>query len=202
MPLIKMGSEKLKKERILDWTGPEFPLETREQAALIYADYARNLANPEIDFYIQELAFGTGGMRGIIGNGIGRMNPWTVGKVSLGLARMLKKQYKRPALVIAYDCRRMSYDFAQVTAGIAISLKVKAYLFREVAPTPMLSYAVRKLRAHAGVVITASHNPPEYNGYKVYDSSGAQIVGVQQERLEKAIQSTKSWSEIPFLRPK
>ncbi len=190
-----------KKESILSWIGSEFPLEVREEAALIYADYVRKIPNSQIDFYTQKLTFGTGGMRGVIGNGAGRMNRWTVGKVSLGLARLLKQKYSRPALVIAYDSRHMSYDFAQVTAGIAIALKIKVYIFREVAPTPILSYAVRKLHAHAGVVITASHNPPEYNGYKVYADDGAQIVGEDQTSLEKAIQAIQSWSEIHFLSP-
>ena len=189
------------RQRLLQWMAPHFPLDVREAAILAYADHLRGTANTELEFYaVEQLSFGTGGMRGMIGYGPGRMNHWTVGRVSLALVHLLKKKYKHDAaLVIAYDSRRMSREFAQTTAGVAASAKIRTYLFTEEAPTPILSYTVRKLRAQAGVVITASHNPPQYNGYKVYNAQGAQIVGREQSKLEAAIQDITNWDAIPIL---
>ncbi len=189
------------KKRILDWAGPTFPLEIREQAALLFADYMQRRFNPELEFYTHELSFGTGGARGIIGPGSGRMNKWTVGRLSLSLCHLLKHEASSPSLVIAYDSRRMSGDFARTAAGIAAAMRVKVYLFDEVTPTPILSYAVRKLKALAGMIITASHNPPEYNGCKIYGSDGGQIVAEPQKQLENILNSTHNWADIPFLDP-
>jgi phosphomannomutase len=187
------------KSAILDWCGPAFPLEVREEAALVFADYTRKGGSETADFYMHPLQFGTGGLRGVIGNGAGRMNPWTVGRTTVGLCNYLKSRNKKASLVIAHDSRRMSPEFAQTTAGIAASLGLKVYLFDGVTPTPVLSYAIRKLKASGGVVITASHNPPEYNGYKVYIDDGSQLVGDAQVRLEEAIAAVSGWDGIPFL---
>ena len=187
--------------RILDWAGPSFPLEIREEAVRVYSDYIRPKQTEEVDFYSSELTFGTGGLRGVIGNGPGRMNYWTVGKATLGFSRYLVKHFKNPSLVIAHDSRRMGPEFARITAGIAVLCGLKVYLFDGVTPTPVLSYAIRKLGASGGVVITASHNPPEYNGYKVYLEDGAQLVGPPQTELEETIQSITDWGEIKFLDP-
>ena len=195
----KAENEKI--ARILDWSGPGFPIEVRLEAAQLCMDYVQGRPNPLLDHYIQELSFGTGGMRGLIGYGPGRMNVWTVGRVSFAFCKILQRAYRRASLVIAYDPRRMSNEFAQTAAGIAANMGLKSYLFKEEAPTPILSYAVRKLKAQGGVVITASHNPPEYNGYKVYDSDGGQIVGEAQLKLEEEIHSIRSWTQIPFLSP-
>ena len=197
-----MKQEEEKIARILDWAAPGFPAEVRLEAAQVCVDYVRKHSNPLIDYYAQELSFGTGGMRGLIGSGPGRMNLWTVGRVSLALCKLLQRRHRRPSLVVAYDSRRMSYEFAQTVVGIAAGMGLKGYLFQEVTPTPILSYAVRTLGAQGGVVITASHNPPEYNGYKVYDADGAQIVSKSQIELEEMIYSIKSWTEAPFLSPK
>ncbi|MBL8021493.1 MAG: phospho-sugar mutase [Leptospirales bacterium] len=184
--------------RILDWAGPAFPLETREEAARVYADCMAGKQSDEIEAYSGELEFGTGGLRGILGNGSGRMNVYTVGRATLALCRVLKARSRKPALVIAFDSRRKSDQFSLITAGIAAGQGFQVYLFDDVAPTPMLSYAVRKLNGTGGVVITASHNPPEYNGYKVYGSDGSQIVGSDQKEIEKQIASIR-WEEIQFL---
>ncbi|MCR9140783.1 MAG: phospho-sugar mutase [bacterium] len=195
-----MSPEDAAKSAILDWSGPAFPLEVREEAAMVFADYVRKGANDTADFYMHPLQFGTGGLRGVIGNGAGRMNPWTVGRTTVGLCNYLKSRDKKKAsLVIAHDSRRMSPEFAQTTAGIAASLGLKVYLFDGVTPTPVLSYAIRKLKASGGVVITASHNPPEYNGYKVYIDDGSQLVGDAQVHLEDAIAAVSGWEGIPFL---
>lgn len=188
------------KKRILDWAGPDFPLEIREQAAKVYNDYCNGVKSEEVDAYTTELAFGTGGLRGVIGNGPGKMNPWTVGKASLGFAKYLTQTYSNPSVVIAHDSRRKSPEFARVAAGVMAGTGVSVYLFEGVTPTPILSYAVRNLGAAGGIVITASHNPPEYNGFKVYLDDGAQFTGQPQDELERIISEIKSW-KIPFESP-
>ncbi|GAX90981.1 phospho-sugar mutase [Effusibacillus lacus] len=130
------------------------------------------------DRFYRHLEFGTGGLRGIIGAGTNRMNIYTVRRATEGLARHLLKNAagaKQKGVVIAYDSRHLSPEFAAEAAGVLAQNGIKAYLFRELRPTPMLSFALRHLRAAAGIVITASHNPPEYNGYKVYGEDGGQI---------------------------
>lgn len=130
------------------------------------------------DRFYRHLEFGTGGLRGIIGAGTNRMNQYTVRRATEGLARHLLKNVenaRQKGAVIAYDSRHMSPEFAAEAAGVLAQNGIKAYLFSELRPTPMLSFAVRRLQAAAGIVITASHNPPEYNGYKVYGEDGGQI---------------------------
>ena len=126
------------------------------------------------DRFYKALSFGTGGLRGIIGAGTNRMNIYTVGKATFGLAEYLLATGGN-SIVIAYDSRNKSAEFARLSAEIMSSKGIKAYLFSELTPTPVLSFAVRYLQASAGIVITASHNPKEYNGYKVYNALGCQI---------------------------
>ncbi len=126
--------------------------------------------------FYKDLEFGTGGLRGIIGAGTNRMNIYTVRKATQGLANYILKQGKKdPKVAIAYDSRRMSPEFADVAALCLAANGIKAYVFDELRPTPELSFAVRKLGCTSGIVVTASHNPPEYNGYKVYWEDGAQV---------------------------
>lgn len=126
--------------------------------------------------FYKELEFGTGGLRGIIGAGTNRMNIYTVRKASQGLANyIIKNNGQEKGVAIAYDCRFMSPEFADVTALCMAANGIKAYVFDALRPTPELSYALRELHCIAGVVVTASHNPPEYNGYKVYWEDGAQV---------------------------
>lgn len=195
---VRMSND-VEKKRILDWAGNAFPVEVREEASRIYQDYQAGKRNDDIDAYVSELKFGTGGLRGVVGNGAGRMNRWTVGRATLGFCRFLKKNTDSPSLVIAYDCRRKNTEFARAAAGIAAALGFKVYLFDRVTPTPVLSYAIRKLQTSGGIVITASHNPPEYNGYKVYANDGSQLVGQPQVDLEKHIEEIEDWSSIPFI---
>lgn len=133
----------------------------------------------EIEYrFGKELEFGTAGMRGIIGLGTNMMNVYTVKKATQGLAEYIKtlgKDAKKRGVVISYDTRRFSYEFAYATALVLVSNGVNAHLFNDVHPVPMLSFAVREMNAVAGVMITASHNPKEYNGYKVYGEDGAQM---------------------------
>ncbi|MFK8881410.1 phospho-sugar mutase [Bacillus velezensis] len=130
------------------------------------------------DFFYKNLEFGTGGMRGEIGPGTNRMNIYTVRKASAGLAAYIAKQgedAKKRGVAIAYDSRHKSPEFAMEAAKTLASQGIQTYVFDELRPTPELSFAVRKLNAYAGIVVTASHNPPEYNGYKVYGDDGAQL---------------------------
>lgn len=130
------------------------------------------------DFFYKNLEFGTGGMRGEIGPGTNRMNIYTVRKASAGLAAYIEKQgedAKKRGVAIAYDSRHKSPEFAMEAAKTLASQDIQTYVFDELRPTPELSFAVRKLNAYAGIVVTASHNPPEYNGYKVYGDDGAQL---------------------------
>ena len=129
------------------------------------------------DAFYTDLSFGTGGIRGVIGPGTNRINIYTIRKANYGYGKyLLNKNFKNPSVVIAYDCRHKSLLFAQESAKVLASLGIKSYLFKEITPTPVLSYAVRSLNASGGIVITASHNPPKYNGYKIYDEFGCQLV--------------------------
>ncbi len=138
------------------------------------------------DRFFTELAFGTGGLRGVIGGGYNRMNPYTVKKATQGVANYLKKTIHNlpdAAVVIAYDCRNFSDLFGLKAALVLAANNIRTYLFTSLRSTPELSFAVRHLKATAGIVVTASHNPPEYNGYKVYWSDGGQIVPPHDEGI-------------------
>jgi len=138
------------------------------------------------DRFYKALSFGTGGLRGIIGAGTNRMNIYTVGKATFGLAEYLVET-GGDSIVIAYDSRNKSAEFARLAAEIMSSKGIKAYLFHELTPTPVLSFAVRYLKTSAGIVLTASHNPKEYNGYKVYNSLGCQITDEAAKAITEKI---------------
>ncbi|MDE6356900.1 MAG: phospho-sugar mutase [Clostridia bacterium] len=148
------------------------------------------------DRFYKQLSFGTGGLRGVIGAGTNRMNIYTIGKASQGLADFINSQTNEGRVVIAYDSRRMSYEFALDSALIFVANGIRAYLFESLRPTPELSFAVRELKATAGIVITASHNPPQYNGYKVYWSDGGQIVAPYDNLIISCINRIVDYSEI------
>jgi phosphoglucomutase/phosphomannomutase len=184
---------------ILPWTTLPFSPSIQDEAKAALKLAKSGKSNEIVEAFSIPLEFGTGGIRGKIGNGIGRMNEYTVGRAALGFSRHLVKKSKKPVLVIAYDSRNMSKRFCEVTAGIAASLGIKVYYFSDVAPTPLLSYAVRFYKATGGVVITASHNPPAYNGFKAYLSDGGQLVPPDDEKIIQAIESIQDWNEIQFL---
>lgn len=148
------------------------------------------------DRFYKELEFGTGGLRGVIGAGSNRMNIYTVGKATQGLAQYLKGSSSSPSVAIAYDSRHFSPEFALEAALVLAGNGIKAYIFPELRPTPELSFAVRHLQASAGIVITASHNPPEYNGYKVYGSDGGQITKDTAGRVIAEIRGIHSFADI------
>jgi len=154
--------------------------------------------NEEIgDRFYQELSFGTAGLRGIMGMGLGRMNCYTVGWATQGFAEYLYRMgVKNPTTAIAYDSRNCSEQFARYSAGIFAANGVKVYIYKELMPTPALSYAVRELGCDAGVNITASHNPAAYNGFKAYDSSGCQIGPETADIVQQSILSTDIFSGV------
>ena len=136
------------------------------------------------DAFYKDLEFGTGGMRGVIGAGTNRMNIYTLRKANYGYAMFLKEVSKgNISVVIAYDCRHKSVDFAIESAKVLCKYGIKVYLFNKITPTPELSFAVRYLKASGGIVVTASHNPPKYNGYKIYDADGCQLVPDLAEKV-------------------
>lgn len=149
------------------------------------------------DRFYKELEFGTAGLRGVIGAGTNRMNKYTVGKATQGLANyIVEKGVQNKGVAISYDSRRMSKEFSLQTALILCANGIKAYLFENLRPVPELSFAVRELGCTAGVMITASHNPPKYNGYKVYWDDGAQIVPPVDKDITAKVRAIESFKEI------
>lgn len=169
---------------------PVFDEATRKEVAALKDEKAIE------DAFYKQLSFGTGGLRGVIGAGTNRMNIYTVGKASQGLANFINAKTKNGSIVIAYDSRRMSPEFARSSALIFAANGIKAYLFESLRPTPELSFAVRQLHATAGVVITASHNPPQYNGYKVYFSDGAQLVPPYDDLVIAEVNKITDYADI------
>ena len=171
---------------------PEFDEETKNELLKIKDD------EKEIeDRFYKELEFGTAGLRGIIGAGTNRMNKYTVGKATQGLANyILEQKTEEKGVAISYDSRKMSKEFSMQTALILAANGIKSYLFENLRPVPELSFAVRKLGCTAGIMITASHNPPKYNGYKVYWEDGAQIVAPRDKEIIAKVRAVENFSEI------
>ncbi len=171
---------------------PEFDEETKKELLEI----KENETEIEDRFY-KELEFGTAGLRGIIGAGTNRMNKYTVGKATQGLANYILEQGTQDkGVAISYDSRIMSKEFALQTALIFCANGIRAYLFENLRPVPELSFAVRELKCTAGVMITASHNPPKYNGYKVYWEDGSQIVSPRDTEIINKVRNVKDFKEI------
>lgn len=162
------------------------------------------LANPDnkelIDSFYKDLEFGTGGLRGIMGVGANCMNQYTVGTATQGMANYLKKSLpgKQIQVAIAYDSRNNSKYFAQVTANVFSANGILVHLFSDLRPTPLLSFAIRHLKCDSGVVITASHNPKEYNGYKAYWSDGAQLVPPHDKNVIKEVNAITGFDQVKF----
>ena len=157
--------------------------------------------NPDLlyDSFYKNLEFGTGGIRGIMGVGTNRVNKYTIGKTTQGLAKYLLKSFKNDNIkvVLAYDCRNNGVFYSKVVSNVLSANGIICYVFRDIRPTPQLSFAIKELNAQCGIMLTASHNPPEYNGYKVYWSDGGQIVPPIDKNLIEIINSTK-YEEINF----
>ena len=182
-------------EKVNEWLTPTFDQKTQDEIKEMMTSSSKNL---EESFY-KNLEFGTGGMRGIMGVGTNRINKYTLGKNTQGLSDYLKKSFPGEQLkvAIAYDCRHNSNTLAKVVADVFSANGIQVYLFSDMRPTPELSFTVRYLNCHAGIVLTASHNPPEYNGYKVYWQDGGQLVPPNDAEIVQVIENLK-YNEIKF----
>jgi phosphomannomutase len=161
-------------QRAMAWLSQTFDAETQAEVQQILNNNPADLA----DRFYKDLEFGTGGMRGTMGAGTNRINKYTIGRATQGLSNYLNKNVKKSEIkvAIAYDCRHNSKKFAKIVADVLSANNIKVFLFEDLRATPVLSFTVRHLNCDAGIVLTASHNPPEYNGYKVYWADGGQIV--------------------------
>ena len=191
--LIKMVTEKANK-----WLTPAYDAETQ-------AEVKKMLENPDktdlIEAFYKDLEFGTGGLRGIMGVGSNRMNIYTVGAATQGLSNYLNKNFKdleQISVCIGHDCRNNSRLFAEISADIFSANGIKVYLFEDMRPTPEMSFAIRHLGCQSGIILTASHNPKEYNGYKAYWDDGAQVLAPHDKGIIDEVNKINSAADIKF----
>ncbi|NFT83043.1 phospho-sugar mutase, partial [Clostridium botulinum] len=151
------------------------------------------------DRFYKDLEFGTGGLRGVIGAGSNRMNVYSVSKATQGFANYLNENFNKPAVAIAYDSRNMSKEFAKAAALTLCANNVKVYLYESLRPTPVLSFATRELKCSGGIVVTASHNPKQYNGYKVYDEFGGQVTDDKANKIITCVNQIEDFSQIKII---
>lgn len=180
------------------WLEGNYDAETKAEVQLMLDNEDKKEL---IDAFYKDLEFGTGGLRGIMGAGSNRMNIYTVGAATQGLANYLKKEFAgldEIKVVIGHDCRNKSRKFAEIAADIFSANDIKVYLFEELRPTPEVSYAIRKLGCQSGIMITASHNPKEYNGFKAYWNDGAQVLAPHDRNIIAEVNRIKSNDEIKF----
>ena len=177
------------------WLSDTFDTETQQEIQQLISSNSNDLT----DRFYKDLEFGTGGMRGMMGAGTNRINKYTLGKATQGLSNYLKESYpnEKIKVAIAYDCRHNSDTFSRLVAEVLSANDIKVVVFEDLRPTPELSFAVNELNCHAGIVLTASHNPPEYNGYKVYWTDGGQIVPPQDKSIIDEVNSL-DFSDINF----
>ena len=188
-----MNTEILNKAK--EWLSPSFDEDTRNKIQYLIENDEKEI----IESFYKDLEFGTGGMRGIMGPGTNRVNKYTIGKATAGLANYLKDQFTgNISVAIAYDSRNLSDYFANVAAQVLSAQGIKVYVFKELRPTPELSFAVRYLKCQAGIVITASHNPKEYNGYKVYWNDGGQLVPPHDNGVIDRVNAINKFEDIDF----
>ncbi len=182
--------------RAKTWLASGYDEETRAQVRYMMEKQPEEL----VECFYRDLEFGTGGLRGIMGVGTNRMNRYTVGMATQGLANYIRKSFPGEAIrvAIAHDSRNNSRFFAQVSANVLSSNGFTVFLFDDLRPTPELSFAVRELKCHSGIVITASHNPKEYNGYKVYWNDGAQLVAPHDTNVIKEVLAIRDVYEVKF----
>jgi len=181
--------------KIAAWQKAPFDAQTQKEVAQLATENPLELE----DAFYKNLAFGTGGMRGLMGVGPNRINAYTLGRNTQGISNYLKKKYPNEPLsvAIAYDCRHQSDRLAQIVANVFSANNINAHIFPELRTTPALSFTLKHLKCQAGIVLTASHNPPEYNGYKVYWTDGGQIVPPEDQEIIKEIESL-SFETINF----
>ncbi|RYG42786.1 MAG: phospho-sugar mutase, partial [Chitinophagaceae bacterium] len=182
-------------EKVNQWLDGPFDENTKAEINKLKNESPEMLA----DAFYQNLEFGTGGLRGLMGVGTNRMNKYTVGMATQGYANYLVQCFgKDCSVAIAHDCRHNSREFAEITANVFAANGIKVYLFESLRPTPELSFAIRKLGCKGGVVCTASHNPKEYNGYKAYWDDGAQLVPPHDANVIREVEKIKSIDEVKW----
>ena len=190
-----MEIEKAILDRAERWLGGSFDAETKKAVKQLIESNPVELT----DAFYRDLEFGTGGLRGIMGVGTNRMNKYTVGMATQGLANYLKLMFpdKKPVkMAISHDSRNNSKFFARIVAEVFSANGFIVYLFADLRPTPELSFAIRHLGCQSGVMVTASHNPKEYNGYKAYWDDGAQMIAPHDENVIKEVQKITSIDEV------
>ena len=190
--------DNLTKEKVNSWLNGNYDKATKEEVSKLLQTNEKEL----VDAFYKDLEFGTGGLRGIMGVGTNRMNKYTVGFATQGFANYLKQQFpdKKLKVAVSFDSRNNSKYFAEITADIFSANGIFCYLFEELRPTPELSFAVRELQCDAGVMVTASHNPKEYNGYKAYWNDGAQLVPPHDVNVIDAVTKISSVDEVQWKR--
>ncbi len=179
-----------------EWLQPPYDNETIKAVQHMIDNDPKELTE---SFY-RKLEFGTGGLRGIMGAGTNRMNKYTVAKATQGLANYMKKMFpgQKLSMAVAHDCRNNSDYFTRITAEVMSANGIQVYLFKSLRPTPELSFAIRELQCQSGVVITASHNPKEYNGYKAYWEDGGQLIAPHDKNVIAEVEKIKSLTEVKF----
>ena len=180
------------------WLTESYDAETR---AAVQALLDKEDPTELIESFYKDLEFGTGGLRGIMGVGSNRMNIYTVGAATQGLSNYLKKEFtdvEQIKVVIGHDCRNNSRKFAEISADIFSANGIKVYIFESLRPTPEMSYAIRKLGCQSGIILTASHNPKEYNGYKAYWNDGAQMITPHDKNTIAEVNKIRSAADINF----
>lgn len=180
--------------RIQEWLSGNYDEETKKGISELQNNDAAELE----DAFYKDLEFGTGGLRGIMGIGTNRMNKYTVGMATQGYANYLKKSFPQVSVAIAHDVRNNSRKFAEIAANIFAANDIKVYLFEDIRPTPELSFAIRHLGCQGGVVITASHNPKEYNGYKAYWKDGGQLVPPHDKNVIEEVEKIKTLDDVKW----
>ncbi|MCK4777490.1 MAG: phospho-sugar mutase, partial [Actinomycetia bacterium] len=182
-----------------EWTKEPFDKETREFVSSLITE---NNKKEIIDRFSMEMEFGTAGLRGILGAGTFLMNEYTVSRASKGFSDCLSSLYSDSVdkgVVIGFDCRHRSEEFAKITAEVIAASGIKVYLYKKLSPTPLVPFAVTRMKAKAGIMITSSHNPKEYNGYKVYWENGAQIISPLDQQISEYIGKISNYGNIPRL---
>ncbi|RLD46436.1 MAG: phospho-sugar mutase, partial [Bacteroidetes bacterium] len=193
--MTKVDEHTLRKAQ--EWLNGAYDEETKASIRNMMENDQQEL----IESFYKDLEFGTGGLRGIMGAGSNRMNKYTVGAATQGFANYLRKNFpgmEQLKVAIAYDSRNNSKYFAQVTADVFSANGIKVYLFDDLRPTPELSFAIRHFKCQGGIVITASHNPKEYNGYKAYWDDGGQLISPHDKNVIKEVQQITDISSVKF----
>ena len=185
-------------KKVNTWLNGNYDAETKQAIR----DLLANNTDEITEAFYRDLEFGTGGLRGIMGVGTNRMNKYTVAMATQGLANYLKKSIagEQIKVAVAYDSRNNSKYFSEITAEVLSANGIKVFLFTSLRPTPELSFSIRHLQCHSGIVITASHNPREYNGYKVYWADGGQLIPPHDKNTIAEVQKITNIDDVKFTR--